>query len=329
MQPPPAAPDYRSTARRLPWDRLPAAVQQILTARLGAPVASVQLAGGGFTPGFAAVLTSEAGEALFAKAAPASDAATFRSYQREAEVARLMPPGMPVPALQAAEQLPADGVEWQVLVYQAVAGRMPGLPWTEPDVAAVAAACAASAELLAGFPEDARGTVLGADMALIPSQFQAIADGGDPPWFLSGLGRAQAHDLQRALELSPEALAGTHAIHGDLRGDNILITSGAALFCDWNFLGTGPAWIDWVGLLPYARADGIDADAWLHRSALTRDVPGAYIDAWLAALLNYMIYWGGQPEEPSSPQLRGHGRYTALLLHSWLADRWQSAGREG
>ncbi|CEA09402.1 Phosphotransferase enzyme family protein [Arthrobacter saudimassiliensis] len=321
MQQEPAAIDYRRTARRLPWDRLPAPVQDNIAAHLGGRVGSVLPAGGGFTPGFAAVLGDDAGESVFAKAAPASDPNVYRSYRREAEVTALMPPGMPVPALRTAERLPVDGVEWQVLVYDAVAGRMPGLPWTEADVAAVERACAASAALLTDFPRGARGSALGEDMAQIPSQFQPVLDGAAPPWFLPGLDRDEAHELQRALELSVEALAGDGVIHGDLRGDNILIASGNAVFCDWNFLGTGAAWIDWVGLLPYTRPDGIDADAWLHRSALTRDVPPAHIDAWLAALLNFMTYWGGQPEDDASPQLRSHGRYTARLLYDWLAAR--------
>lgn len=317
----PAPPDYRRTARRLPWDRLPAAVRDAIAASLGGAVSLVEPAGGGFTPGFAAVLGNGHGDRIFAKAAAATDSFIYPSYLRESQVVPLMHPGMPMPALRSAERLTVEGTDWQVLVYEAVPGRMPGQPWTEADVAAVESACVTSAALLADFPRAEGGTSVAEDMALIPSRFAPVADGGEPPWFLPGLSAEEARGFQAALELCPEALAGDAVIHGDLRADNILISGGQALFCDWNFLGTGAAWIDWAGVLPYVRPDGIDADAWLRRSVLTRDVPDAYIDALLAALLNYMIHWGSQPDVEASPVLRIHGRYTARLVYDWLAHR--------
>ncbi|MDK1327870.1 phosphotransferase [Arthrobacter sp. zg-Y1143] len=321
MQEPLAIPDYRRTARRLPWGRLPAAVRDSIAASLDGGVSLVEPAGGGFTPGFAAVLGNKSGDRIFAKAAAASDAFIYPSYLRESQVVPLMLPGMPMPALRSAQRLVADGIHWQMLVYEAVPGRMPGQPWTEADVAAVETACVTAAALLTDFPQAEGGTPVAEDMALIPTRFKAVADGGEPPWFLPGLSAEEAGGFQEALDLCPEALAGDAVLHGDLRADNILISDGRALFCDWNFLGTGAPWIDWVGVLPYARADGIDADAWLRRSELTRDVPDAYIDALLAALLNYMIHWGSQPDVDTSPLLRIHGRHTARLVYDWLACR--------
>ncbi|MCC3267115.1 hypothetical protein [Arthrobacter gengyunqii] len=84
-----------------------------------------------------------------------------------------------------------------------------------------------------------------------------------------------------------------------------------------------------MGVLPYARGSGLDADAWLRRSSLTRDAAPEYIDAWLAALLNYLIDSGNQPEVAASPHLRSHGRHTSRLLWDWLASRQQTAERGG
>ena len=321
MHQPLTIPDYRRTASRLPWDQLPAPVRASIAGELGGPVTLVRPAGGGFTPGFAAVLGSDNGARVFAKAAAASDSFIFPSYRREAQVVPLMPAGMPMPALRSTDLVAVEDMDWQVLVYEAVEGRMPGQPWTEADVAVVEAACVSAARLLTRFPRSEGGTPVAEDLAGLPSQFRPVAEGGAAPWFLPGLTRDEAREFQAALELGPEALAGEAVIHGDLRADNILVLPERALFCDWNFLGTGAAWIDWVGLLPYVRADGIDADAWLRRSELSRDVPPAYIDALLAALLNYMMYWGSQPDVEASPQLRIHGRHTARLLYEWLVSR--------
>lgn len=316
----PVVPDYRATAARHPWSGLPAELRNRLDGYVGG-VASVGLAGGGFTPGFAAVLEGRDGARVFAKAAPESEAFIYPSYLREAEVMPLMPPGMPAAGLRSAEHLVADGTGWQLLVYDAVDGSMPGYPWTDADLHAVEQACTAAVRILRDFPRESAGTPLSSDMAEVPSQFQAVADGQPAPWFVPELTPRQAARFEDLLASCPEALAGDAVLHGDLRPDNILIDSGRAVFCDWNYLGTGAEWTDWVSVLPYARGGGLDADAWLLRSALTRGVPSRYIDAFLAGLLNYMLYWGGQPEVPSSPQLRIHGRHTARLVHDWLVRR--------
>lgn len=314
-------PDYRSTARRRTWAELPVVLQERAAAHLGGPVTAVRLAGGGFTPGFAAVLEAASGHAVFAKAAPESDAFIYPSYLREALVLPLMPGEMPLPPLRAAEHLMVDGVGWQLLIYRAVAGVMPGHPWTDADLGAIEQSCTEAIRGLMDFPRNLAGDPLAADMADVPPQFPAVADGGPPPWFLPALSARQAGMFSSLLELCPEALAGDAVLHGDLRPDNILMSSGRALICDWNFLGTGPEWADWVSVLPYAEAGGLDADAWLHRSTLTRDVPPRYIDAFLAGLLNYMIHWGSQPEVPASPQLRVHGRHTARIVYDWCVRR--------
>ena len=321
----PDAPDYRNTAVRRTWPELPEPLKDRISVHLGGPVTRVQPAGGGFTPGFAAVLgtgtASTGSRRLFVKAAPESDGFIYPSYLREALVVPLLPTGLPMPKLHAAEQLIADGTSWQLLIYEAVDGVMPGHPWMDADLLAVEASCADAARSLRDFPPELAGDPLADDLAEVPSQFLAVAEGGPAPWFVPGLSAREAAGFQHLLESCPEALAGTAVLHGDLRPDNILMRSGRALICDWNFLGTGAAWTDWVAVLPYARAGGLDADAELRRSALTRDVPDRYIDAFLAGMLNYMLHAGSQPDVPTSPQLRVHGRHTARIVYDWCVHR--------
>ena len=321
--------DYRTTALRRTWAELPSLLQDRLSVHAGGRIVSVRLAGGGFTPGFAAVLEGETGTRIFAKAAPASDDFIHAQYLREIQVVPLMPPEMPRPRLLAAEEVSAEGGRWDLLVYEAVDGTMPGDPWTDNELQAVEASCVEAVSRMMDFPREYSGDPVGADMAELPSQFRPVAEGGPAPWFLPSLTAEEAAAFQASLDRCPEALAGDAVLHGDLRPDNILLQAGRAFFCDWNFLGTGAQWIDWVSVLPYARAGGLDADAWLHRSELTRDVPPPYIDAFLAGLLNYMIYWGSQPEVSSSPQLRIHGRHTAALVYAWAASRRETAHRPG
>ncbi len=118
-------------------------------------------------------------------------------------------------------------------------------------------------------------------------------------------------------------MSGWSILHNDLRPDNVIIerTSGRALVCDWNFLTRGPAWADWVGLLPYLRHDGLDADALLRASPLSAGVPDDAVDSWLALLAAYMVVSGLSPEVPGSPRLRSHGRFTAGIMVDWLSER--------
>ncbi|MCC3267894.1 hypothetical protein MUG94_12290 [Arthrobacter gengyunqii] len=60
-------PDYRRTARRRAFSELPAALHERLALYIGGSITSVRSAGGGFTNGFAAVLTCTGGSEVFAK----------------------------------------------------------------------------------------------------------------------------------------------------------------------------------------------------------------------------------------------------------------------
>lgn len=330
--------NYSQTARRMPWDRLPAQVRQRFAALLGTRVQHVALAGGGFTHGFAAVLRGS-GRTLFAKAAPESDGFLYPAYLREAAVLSVLPQGLPVPRLVAAETLDADSADsstqelqrWQLLCFEAVEGYMPGAPWTEPDLAAVHEGLISVQAGLAQLPPELTGGSMAAAFSEdrdINRLFAGLALTGASPSFIPELNVTQLYELQGLVEASADALAGNAVLHNDLRADNVIIRAAdsKALFCDWNFLSTGPEWADWVGLLLYVRPDGVDADTWLHRSPLSTGVDEERIDSWLAVLAAYMIHHGSKPDVPTSPLLRTHGRFTASLVIDWLIERrrWRS-----
>lgn len=107
------------------------------------------------------------------------------------------------------------------------------------------------------------------------------------------------------------------ACHGDLRADNVLVDGERAAFVDWNWLARAAAWTDFVGVLPLARADGVDADAWLRRSPLT--VPADDIDAFLARVAAYLLASADDPPWPGgSALIRVHQRRFARTFLDWL-----------
>jgi thiamine kinase-like enzyme len=124
------------------------------------------------------------------------------------------------------------------------------------------------------------------------------------------------------VDLAPEALRGETVCHCDLRADNALVDGDRCVFVDWNWVSVGPAWTDFVGVLPLARADGVDVDAWVRRSPLTRHVEPEQIDSWLAVIIAYMLSVADEPPWPGgTPAIREHQRRYARTFADWLAVR--------
>jgi hypothetical protein len=219
----------------------------------------------------------------------------------------------------------ADERAWRVVVTQEATGRMPH-PWTEADLAAVHDACVASAAALTpvpagldlpGMPDDyaREPQILGCFAALAAGELALTS--GQPGWVADRL-----PELQALVESSAGHLEGGTANHCDLRADNVLVDGGRALFVDWNWLCVGPPWTDFVGVLPLARADGVEVDAWLDRSELTRGVDADAVDAWLAAVAAYMLANADEPVWPGGPTaVRVHQRRYARTFLDWLGDR--------
>jgi len=73
------------TAQRLTWPHLPPGVRAYIEHRCGSPVVDAASQGGGFTPGFASVLTCADGSRHFVKAASTKAQKLFAgSYREEA-----------------------------------------------------------------------------------------------------------------------------------------------------------------------------------------------------------------------------------------------------
>ncbi|MBM7849120.1 aminoglycoside phosphotransferase (APT) family kinase protein [Arthrobacter roseus] len=317
--------DYTATSRRMTWQSLPAVVRTRFADLLGSPVQRVQLAGGGFTPGFAAILTG-VNRSIFVKAACAADTFIHPAYVREAEVLALMPHDMPVPQLLDGPVIEDQDVPWQLLCFEAVHGRMPGAPWSVPDLLSIHESLISIQAGLKSVPAHLTGGSMSEefDNPDFRNVFEQLGDSSEMPDYLSGLlTRKALQDLQGLCHRAPEALRGDAVLHNDLRADNVIMRQkdNRAFICDWNFLSTGPEWADWVGLLPYARHGGLDVEQWLTNSPLTATADPEDIDAWLGILAAYMVVNGARPYLESSPYLRAHGRFTAKIVLDWLSVR--------
>jgi hypothetical protein len=329
--------DYAATARRPAWSELPAQVHRLVESLCGTAVEQAGApSGSGFTSGYAGLVRLADRREVFVKAGgPKNNAHILPSYRREADVLEVLgtlPPGLPVPRLLATGETETVEGTYRVLVTDPVDGRMPGQPWTAADLAAVHRTCLTCAQLLTPPPDGLELPALADQMtedAGVMSLFTRLATSettltwGQPAWVL-----ARADELAEILARTPDALRGNTAGHADLRADNLLVDpAGTAWLFDWNWLSVGPAWTDFVGILPLARADGIDADAWLATSPLTEGVDPDDIDTWLAVIAAYMLDQADQPVWTAGPaHLRVHQRRYARTFLDWLGARRRWAG---
>jgi hypothetical protein len=320
--------DYSRTAMRPTWDELPGEVQSLVADLCGTTVIHAAVpVGSGFTTGYAGVVLLADGREVFVKAGGPANEHILPAYRREAEVLPLLPAGVPAPRLLATGEADAADGTWRVLVTVPIRGHMPGLPWNQDDLDAVHDACLSCVAAMTPAPPELASGTLADDMLRVPgltTYFERLGAGaveltwGQPAWVPT-----RAGSLSALVSRIPAALVGPTAGHGDLRADNVVIgENGRAWLVDWNWLCLSPAWTDLVGVLPLARADGLDVDALVRRSPLTAEVDPDDIDTWLATIAAFMLsqaddeVWPGGP-----PVLRVHQRRFARTFLDWLGAR--------
>ncbi|MBZ5735877.1 aminoglycoside phosphotransferase family protein [Nocardioides sp. TRM66260-LWL] len=305
------------TARRIQWHFLPPGVRAQVEGRCGSPVVDAVSCDAGFTPGMASVLTCLDGSRHFVKAASGPAQGPFaESYRAEARTLRaLAGSGVPAPALRwtlGVEGLDdADAEGWVLLGLEHVPHRLPGEPWTLPDLDR---ALDALATVTAARVVPADQPTLAEECAAWPALWR----------------RSPAVDLPHAgpcAELAAHALdaaAGDHLVHLDLRGDNVLLADdGRTLLCDWTWPVRGAAWVDAVTLLAAARDDlpAAALEARLAEHPLTAGVAADDVDALLALLLGCLTTAGAGPVPTTSPWVRAAQRRQAGQLADWLRVR--------
>ncbi|GAA1237896.1 phosphotransferase family protein [Oryzihumus leptocrescens] len=309
--------DYRQTSARPQWDSLPSHVHEAVGRLAGSAVQQASPAvTTGFTGAYAGRVRLRDGRDVFVKAAGLATPHVHGALEQEARVLAALPHGIPAPDLVGH----GDSEDWRLLLLGVIDGHLPGHPWTPAEVEAAHEACLRFAE--AGTPAPASldvGTMAeDLDDARIHSTAQALAEGtfalphGMPGWLLER-GPALADVAGGA-----SRLAGQSLVHGDLRPDNLLVDRrGSAWIVDWNWVVTGPAWLDFTGLLPLMAWQGVDVDALMARSPLFTGSDPEEVDAFLAVIAVYMLSSLDAPPPPGcTPALRQHQH---LMARAFLA----------
>ncbi|MDQ6526999.1 phosphotransferase [Nocardioides sp. LHD-245] len=300
------------TARRLAWAHLPPLVRRAVEQRLGSPVVDAVSQDGGFTPGFASVLTCADGTRAFVKAASVKAQRVFAdAYREEARKLAALPAVVPAPRLLWTDEV----ADWRLLATEYVDARAPYRPWRPDDLAAASAMAVAMAAVLTPAPGAALDSAVD-EFASWPALWDRVV-------------HPRGAEIRALAERYPEVVAGDTLVHTDIRDDNILVRpDGTALLCDWNWPIVGAAWLDSLLLLIGPRGDGLDVDVHIAAHPLLATVPDEHIDVFLALILGYFTASAQQPVPATSPHLRAAQAWQRDVIDHWLAERrgW-SGGR--
>ncbi|WGX98921.1 phosphotransferase family protein [Nocardioides sp. L-11A] len=293
------------TARRLGWAHLPPLARRAVERRLGSPVVDAVSQDGGFTPGFASVLTCADGSRAFVKAASVKAQRVFAdAYREEARKLAALPPGVPAPALLWTDEV----ADWLLLATEYVDARAPHRPWRADDLAAASTMALTMADTLTPAPG------VGLD--------SAVAEFASWPALWDRIAHPRAGQIRALAARYAEVVAGDTLVHTDIRDDNILLRpDGTALLCDWNWPIVGAAWLDSLLLLIGPRGDGLDVEAHIAAHPLLASVPAEHVDVFLALILGYFAASADQPVPPTSPHLRAAQAWQRDVIDHWLAER--------
>ncbi len=298
------------TARRLEWQHLPPHIRTAIEQRIGSPVVAAESQGGGFTPAFASVLTCEDGSRHFVKAASSKAQRSFaESYRQEARITGALPVDLATPQLAWVR----DADDWVALGYPHHPHRMPERPWPAGDLSRALASLEATAVRLTPAP-------VGWGLPTLAEEIGGFA----PLWERHVLRLhpdLPSGERAAAAAARVDELVGDTVVHCDVRDDNILLTDGGALLCDWTWAAVGPAWFDSLCLLIGAHGDGHDTDALLARLSLFADADPEHVTTALALVTGWFWKAGDDPAPTFSPYVRDAQTWLARAGWHWLEQR--------
>ncbi len=307
---------------RLGWADLPRTVRARIAELAGAQVTSETSATSGFSPGYAAILELADGTEIFVKAvSPEQNPDSPGLARAEARVAGLLPDGVPAPRLLWSHD---DGT-WVILGFESVEGSSPALPWQGDDLRRVLAAVADLAD--AGTPGPAGLVTLGASISGIVEGWARLeADGAAVDRAVAEAGphgawlRDHVEQLVGWASDAVPAAAGDTLVHGDLRGDNVMLGPHTVWLIDWPHAATaGVRWFDLLAMLPSVAMQGGGDPAEIfaaHPVAAGAD-PDA-VRAVLAGITGYFVQGSVQPAPLGIANLRAFQRAQGVAALGWL-----------
>lgn len=311
--------DPFAASNHLPWAEAPDRVRRWVEDRTGSAIVDARDLVGGFSPGPCAVLSLGDGRSVFVKAVGGElNPNAPEMHRREARVVAELPRSTRWPELLGSY----DDGDWVALVYEVVAGTMPGHPWTESALEAVLEGLASLHEELTPCPVGGLET--------ISTQFRwafvgwhSLAGMATPPASLDEWTRRNLDRLARAEAVGVVAVdQGDTLVHGDIRSDNLLLTESSLVVVDWPHAAKGAPVFDVLAWAASVTLEGgPEPDELLDRYRLKAGLDPDAITAVIAALAGFFTYHGTLPVPPGLPTLRSFQEAQGAIARSWLRHR--------
>lgn len=312
------------------WHEVPAALRDDISAIVGEPIVSAEVAWGGFGPTASFKLTTAAGRTFFCKGThPGNTPEGHKAVLRECanlrtfhELARFGPSLLGL----------ANLGDWHMAVLEFVPRAFEVPPWTRE---ASDRAIARIAEFHASTPERAEASLVDMQFTDLLSQslnWYSLRDTANGRQFASlfvdeaaAAAWLAAHlDRFTALADRSRTCGGPRGwMHADIRSDNLIFAAeGRLLLVDWPVLSFGPQILDIALFLPSLEGEGGPncADGLrLYEDAAAARFDGADIAAAAAAIAGFFAARAGQPEIEALPRLRWVQKLQLFPALRWLA----------
>jgi aminoglycoside phosphotransferase (APT) family kinase protein len=297
---------------RIGWRDLPGPVRaQVERIIGGGPVVEAISQPGGFSPGTADRVRTEAGRRAFVKAvSPSVNERSAEMAREEMRITAALPACAPVPGMLGG----FDTGDWVVLVLEEVDGSHPRTPWVESEIDAAVTALRELAAALT--PAPLGGVPAAADLLAEDfggwDQIAAAPPPGLDPWAAEHL-----PDLRRAAARGLAAVrSGETLTHCDVRADNLLVRpDGRVIIVDWPWACVGPDWLDRLLLGLDVVVSGSDP-----ARALAGIDPRVVTDVTAGLAGMFESIWR-LPPPPGIPTVRAFQRRWAEALLGWLRHR--------
>lgn len=302
--------------RRLPFEELPADLRARVESILGGPVVEVDNRPTGFSPGVAARVRVGAVWSFVKAVTAEANPHTPVMHRREGRtLARLADTAVRVPRLHGmVEEEP-----WVVLVTEAVPGHNPELPWTAEGVTALVGCLdnLSAAGTPCPAPELPSVTELFADDLSGWRTLAGMQDPGPlPAWVLQRL--PQLVELEAGWT---DAAAGNSLVHGDVRGDNLVVQDRRGVLVDWPHAGVGSPLFDVVTAAPaVAMQGGLPPARLVSMTRAGAAAEAEQVAALVAAVAGYFVRRSQLPPPPGLPTVRAFQAAQAAVALPWLRD---------
>ena len=296
---------------RITWDDLPPEIRVRAEQIIGGRVAETSSQAEGYSPGTADRVRTDDGRRAFVKAVtPAINRHSAELARQEMRITAALPERAPTPRMLGA----FDTGDWIVLVLEDVAGRHPGLPWSDADIDTVLDGLGELAAALTPAPP--------IDVPRACDQLANDFEGwariaADPPADLDPWARANLTALGASAARGLAATAsGDTLAHCDIRADNILVRDdGRPIFIDWPWGCIGPDWLDRLLLAVNVLVNGGDPDR------LLAGLDPRQVTDVVTGLTGFCLHISRTPPPPGIPAVRAFQRAQADALLPWLRRR--------